>query len=383
MINWIWNFLGILLVLITFPGTLELCLLTIGGLLPRPRSKMQPTTPEKCLVIVPAFNEEKRIFKTLKSLQVCKVDCLVIADNCTDRTAAIAKEFGVEVLERHDLQKQGKNFALEDVFPILLKKPYDYFYIIDADTIVNPNLISETYSYFLNGADALQVYYGVLNAEENIRTRLMNVAFLAFNRLRPRGRQTWGFSAGIFGNGFALTRRTLQEVPYQADSIVEDLAYHLRLIAAGKKVQYTDETYVLGEMPASGHGVFTQRSRWEGGRLRTAIKEIPFLIKQMYRGNWLAAEPLLDLLLLPLTYHVLLLLLLLLIPFSFGRIYASFSLGVVFLHLMAALAIAKAGLRDYTALLMAPFYLVWKIGMLIPIYYASKKDSKWIRTERK
>ena len=70
-----------------------------------------------------------------------------------------------------------------------------------------------------SGADAVQCRYGVLNAGDSLRTRLMNVALLAFNVLRPRGRDRLGFSAGILGNGFALRAETLATVPYVARSV--------------------------------------------------------------------------------------------------------------------------------------------------------------------
>jgi hypothetical protein len=84
-------------------------------------------------------------------------------------------------------------------------------------------------SCFAGGADAVQCRYTTLNVDASLRTRLMNVSLMAFNALRPRGRSAMGLSAGILGNGFALSAETLRPVPYTADSVVEDLEYHLLL----------------------------------------------------------------------------------------------------------------------------------------------------------
>ena len=85
----------------------------------------------------------------------------------------------------------------------------------------------------------------------------MNIALLAFNVMRPRGRDRLALSCGILGNGFALRRETIEAVPYEAGSVVEDLEYHLRLVRAGKKVQFADEEYGLrrhaGRRPGRRH----------------------------------------------------------------------------------------------------------------------------------
>ena len=66
-------------------------------------------------------------------------------------------------------------------------------------------------------------------------------------------------------------------MPYDARSVVEDLEYHLRLVQAGRRVQFADATTVRADMPAAGPGVETQRARWEGGRFRMMIDMTPTL----------------------------------------------------------------------------------------------------------
>ena len=94
----------------------------------------------------------------------------------------------------------------------------------------------------------------------------MSFAFVAFNVVRARGRARLGLSAGIFGNGFGLHREVIQEVPFNANSVVEDLEYHLNLVRAGIRVEFLNSASVLGEIPVGGRGAATQRSRWEGGK---------------------------------------------------------------------------------------------------------------------
>jgi len=143
----------------------------------------------------------------------------------------------------------------------LIAEGADAFLVVDADSRVAPNFIAEMAAALEAGAGAVQCRYLVANPGASLRTRLMNVALLAFNVLRPRGRDRWGLSAGILGNGFGLAARTLETAPYRATSVVEDLEYHLSLVGAGIDVRFVDRTAVYGDMPAEGKGVRTQRAR--------------------------------------------------------------------------------------------------------------------------
>ena len=232
------------------------------------------------------------------------------------------------------------------------------------------------------GADGVQTRYGVLNPGISIRTRLMNVALMAFNVLRPRGRDRLGLSVGILGNGFALSRATLEAVPYDAHSIVEDLEYHLRLVRNGRRIEFADRTIVYADMPAGSSSAATQRARWEGGRLRMIADHSIALAAEILRGNTKLAEPLLELLLLPLAYQVVLLLITLVIPFTPARIYALAGLSVVSIHVVAGILVGGGDLDDFASLLAAPLYLIWKLAMSRMILKTARRDSSWLRTER-
>jgi len=379
--------LGLVIVIFTLPGSVELLFLTLGAMLPKRTGndmKEAPKSNLKLAIIIPAHNEEINIKETIASIKECSGEftIVVVADNCTDDTALISSQCGVRVLTRRDPTKIGKGYALDYAFSTLLKEGFDLFLIVDADTLVEKNLVSEVVLAFEQGADALQTLHTIINPTRSLKMRLLNIAFLAFNYLRPESRMRWGISTGISGNGFALNRPTLLNVPYTITSIVEDTAYHLRLVSKGYKVIFIDSTKVLAESPPSTAGILNQRSRWEGGRLRLLLDEAPLLLKQILKGNFLLIEPLLDLLLLPLSYHALLLLLLLAIPFSIIRLYALTGLGIILVHLLMAIKLGRGGMRDVLALAFSPFYLLWKIFALQSILKAAQKKWKWIRSER-
>lgn len=379
--------LAVLLLLLALPGTVELLLLTVGGLLPARGPRPGARFGGRLAVVVPAHDEAEGIAACVASVRsaaaaLTGVEVVVVADNCSDDTAARADAAGARVLERVDPVRRGKGYALSFAFDTLLGEGVDAVVVVDADSLVAPGALVELSAWLADGAAAVQARYGVANPGAGLRPRLMGVALMAFNVLRPRGRARWGLSAGILGNGFALTAATLRAVPYDAHSVVEDLEYHLRLVRSGRRVAFADRATVLATMPIGGRGVRTQRARWEGGRLRMIRETGPGLLAAVAAGSWRLLEPLLELLLLPLAWHVLLLVLALALPWAPGRLCAAAGLLVVALHVLAGIAVGGGGWRDLAALAAAPFYVAWKVALMPAIARASRRDSDWVRTER-
>ena len=380
---------GVLIALATLPGTLELLFLTLGGVLPRRKFEHGPhkSVAHRTAFVVPAHDEESVIEACIKSLLACDqsdgvAPIFVVADNCTDRTNEFALRAGATVLVRTDSTRRGKGYALDFAFETLAGLEFNRFIVVDADSSVTPDLLRAVNEKFDAGADAIQCRYKVRNASESTRTRWMNIALMAFNVLRPRGRDRLGLSAGILGNGFALSRETLEQVPYHAVSVVEDLEYHIRLVEAGLKVRFVDTATVYGEMPTGGKGVSTQRARWEGGRFRMAAKFVPQLLGDVLTGKLRLLEPLGDLLLLPLAFHVALVLLVLMTPLWPVRLYAACALGVVAVHVLATIVVCGGNWRDLGALFSAVFYLLWKVRTIPALLRNASGNAAWVRTER-
>jgi len=382
----IWSALAILLSILVIPGSLLLIILTCAGIYtPSPRRNELATG--RFAIVVPAHNEGMGILRTLRNLQneVARdgdAEIIVIADNCHDNTAAIVAEHGIRVLQREDQQRRGKGFALDFAFQHLLKENFRYFLVIDADSEVDSGFLSALRGHFGNGTMAVQSRYLVLNPDSSPRTRLMELALSAFNVLRPRGRANLGWSAGLFGNGFALRREVLENIPYTAGSIVEDLEYHLVLIWHDIRVKFADDTTVRAEMPAGKLAARTQRTRWEGGRLRMLVQHAPGLFVDLLCGRSNAFEPLLDLLLLPISYHVLLLILMSFIPLQWPFFIAMSGLAIVAFHTLAAARVGRLSHKYLFTLLYVPFYLVWKIALIPATIISSGRNAPWMRTAR-
>lgn len=362
---------------------LYLGLTTLAALLPR-RDLPTGKSPQRIAIIIPAHNECLLIEDTVtKALALnyprTAFTVLVIADNCTDDTAALARAAGARVLERQG--NPGKGQGLNDALKLLLEESWGAFLVLDADSHLHPDTLRALDGALAAGAAAVQIRYGVLNPKDSLRTRAMELSTASFNALRPRGKTRLGLSAGINGNGFCLTRETVLQVPYLAHSIVEDIEYHILLLRAGLRVGFLDHVWVKAQMPIGGRGAQVQRVRWERGRVITIRNCAPQLLRDLLRGHSHALDGLIDVLMPPVS----LVFLLLLPPLIWGSAWArGLAIGGVALlaahYLLAAWRYASLA----SALLLVayiPWYLVWKTWVVLRSL-ATERNLPWIRTDR-
>ncbi len=243
-------------------------------------------------VIVPAHDEAQGIGATVSSLLALdypreRYRVLVVADNCTDDTAARARAAGALVLDRHDAARRGKGYALAHAYGVSIADGVaDAVVVVDADTVVSPNLLRAFAARFGAGEASVQAEYGVRNADASWRTRLMAVAFACYHTTRSLGRERLGLSCGLRGNGMGFSMNTLRRHPHQAFSRVEDVEYGVALGAAGVRVAYVPEATVLGEMPVTAEAAQTQRERWENGRADLVRRLVPTLV----RATWVRKD---------------------------------------------------------------------------------------------
>jgi hypothetical protein len=373
--------------LLTIPGSLELGVVTLAGFLPTRKPKPGVGLGGgkiRLAVVIPAHNERDSIGRCLASIMQCTREAgefrvFVIADNCTDETAAIARAAGAEVLERKDETQRGKGHALFFAFSRLMGEPFDAFLVIDADTTAEAGVLDDFARAFARGAEALQCSYRLADAE---KWPLLDLANRGFNVVRLRGRWRLGLSAGILGNGFALSRRTLERVPYTAGSIVEDVEYHLSLVRAGIDVEYLQPTIVRGATPVADAGRASQRARWEGGRLGLVKQNTGWLAREVLRGRLRFVELLIDLLTPPIAFQVLLLIVAAALPSTFGRAAALGGFVVLLLHVGAAIANGDSVANDLRTLARTPIYVFWKLKQVPRIIRASGGSMPWVRTAR-
>ncbi|HEV2953820.1 MAG TPA: glycosyltransferase, partial [Candidatus Dormibacteraeota bacterium] len=236
-------------------------------------------------VLVPAHDEAELIMRSVRSLQeqdypADLVEVVVIADNCTDFTAALAEAAGARVLVRSDLENQGKGAALRWAMDSLLASDpdLDAFVVVDADSIVKPGFLAALASELEAGHEVAQSDYAVLDGGEGGRSALTAAGFMLFHKVRPAGRMALGMPTALVGNGMLFSKGAITNCPWNAYSGVEDLEYTVSLRLAGIRPVFAHRALVLGPMPASRKGAATQRMRWEGGRFHVIRHRLPELI---------------------------------------------------------------------------------------------------------
>lgn len=386
--------LTLLLFIIALPAAAaSLYLLAMTLLSARTPAALRSSRRLRFDIIVPAHNEAAGIQNVIANLR--KLDwpvdgyrILVVADNCTDATAALARAAGAEVLERHDSALRGKGYALDFAFQASQASGWAYAVIvIDADSEVSPNLLEAFSSRIESGAKAIQAHYGVLNARVSWRTRLMTIAMAAFHVLRSRARERLQLSCGIRGNGWCVTHRLLSQVPYRAFSLAEDVEYGIDLGLAGYRVHYAGEAHVNAEMVSGEQAARSQRQRWEQGRLRLIRSKTLPLLRAAAGGSVVCLDLLIDLFVLPLSYVALnvatLILFAAIAVLWMPDLEIWLTLGIacglsLFLYVLRGWQLSGIGLIGLADLLRAPFFVLWKILLMI----RTPRSGLWVRTRR-
>ena len=349
-------------------------------------------------IVIPAHNEALVLEPVLRRLLDVRYprqnyEIVVVADNCTDQTAQVARSCGARVLERFDPHERGKGHALAYAFASLRAEVFDAYIVLDADTLVKPDLLAVMNRYLEAGHRVVQAHYDVLNPFESKRTALMYVAFKIFTYVRPLGRRLLGLSAGLNGNGMCFAKAVIDSYAWNAYSLAEDIEYTTTLVLNGERVVFAPEACIAAQMPTARTQAVTQRMRWEAGRLELARRSGPRLLLQgIRRFDRRVFDWGMDLVIPPLAALTLLvgggtLAAAVLATYSsttmagwifllWGGLVVTLSVFVV-----AALAVGRVPGQAYLTLLHAPAYVAWKLWLYIRMS-TSRAPKHWIRTER-
>lgn len=327
-------------------------------------------------VVIPAHNEELLLPLTLESIVNARQDraevrVFVIADNCNDATADIARLGGATVAERIDLSTgRGKPFALRWFFETYCEElaGFDFVSLIDADTLVDENFFHAVLDGMADSKVLVaQGYYGASNVEASWRAALSEVALTVAHHLRSLGRNAIGSTAGLKGNGMIFRTEFLLEHGWESESLVEDLEKSILLLERGVHVRYLPNAIVRGEMASNASAAEEQRKRWEGGRVSLFRKYIPRLLRLLTSPHGgAAADTILDLVTPPLVGYTTLLAVACFGFFAFGLYGASIAMaiGCLYMAIVTAQAMLMVGVPRacWMALLKIPVFVFWKLG---------------------
>jgi cellulose synthase/poly-beta-1,6-N-acetylglucosamine synthase-like glycosyltransferase len=344
-------------------------------------------------VLIPAHNEALGIRETLGALQpqlTAGDRVIVVADNCTDDTAAIARAAGAMVLERHNLEQRGKGYALDAGLRSLDDDPPDIVVMVDADCTVLPGALQTIAHQAAKTRRPVQALY-LMEQPPNPSPKdsVSALAFMVKNWVRPRGLQRLGFPCLLTGTGMAFPWAMIRQSPLASGNIVEDMQLGLDLALAGAPPQFCESARVLGRLPQQDQAATSQRTRWEHGHLQTLVTQVPRLVtRSLVRGRVGLLALALDLAVPPLSLLVMLWVVAMLGAIAVGALTGTWAIamvlaaqgGLLLVAVLAAWARFGRSIISLQRLLSIPLYVLWKIPMYAAVLV--RPQQQWVRTER-
>ncbi|RDV82505.1 glycosyltransferase family 2 protein [Ammonifex thiophilus] len=342
-------------------------------------------------VVIAAHNEEKVIGELIKSVFRSEYprelyEVFVVADNCTDRTAEIARSLGATVIERYNPHERGKGYALEYGFQRIFALPrkFDAFIILDADNLVSPHFLQVMNHRLARGEKIIQGYLDTKNPDDTWISRSIYVGYLISNRFCQLARHNLGLSCALGGTGMCIAAEVLKRFGWGMTTLTEDLEFQTKALLCGLRVTWAHEAAVYDEKPLTLKQSWRQRQRWMQGHCQVAGR---YFFRLMWEGirtrDFKKIDGALYLLRPYFTMMVGLAALLSIFELDWSRIdlwWFVKGFSGQYLYMALALLLERAPLRAYLWLLYYPvFALTW-----IPITYAGfiyRHRRAWCHTQ--
>jgi cellulose synthase/poly-beta-1,6-N-acetylglucosamine synthase-like glycosyltransferase len=346
-------------------------------------------------VLIPAHNEEDLLPKTIPEIlrQLRDSDrLLVIADNCSDRTAVTARELGAEVVVRTDPVDRGKGFALHWGILHFAKDPPQVVVVIDADCFVSDFAIDRLSEACRATNRPVQALYHMISGPNSTQnTRVREFAWRVKNWVRPLGLRNLGLPCQLMGTGMAFPWEVIANANLATGALAEDLKLGLELAAGGHPPVFFPRAVVTSQFPAASEGSRTQQLRWEGGHLGLIIAEIPlFLVKAVRNIDLQLLILALDAAVPPLSLLSTFVLFFLVLGLGSWQMGMGPSALIISLLALVGLILATVGCWLKVGRDLLPLRLVFLIGVKaltkLPFYFRlllQRNSQGWIRTDRR
>jgi cellulose synthase/poly-beta-1,6-N-acetylglucosamine synthase-like glycosyltransferase len=345
-------------------------------------------------VVVPAHDEEAVIGKTLAALapQLTARDrVIVVADNCSDRTAEVALQHGARVLRRNDAKRRGKGYALDHAVQFLRKSPPDAVVFIDADCRLSAGAVKLLGRLACAHQRPVQACNQMKEPAGALERSVAGFAWLVRGTVRPTGLAAMGMPCQLYGTGMAFPWRVLHSLSLASSNIVEDMKLTVDLIGRRTLPLFCRDAAVISAFAPAPDSAGAQRRRWEHGHLATLFKYgIPALARALWKRDAAGIMLALDICVPPLSLLVMLLFILscastAAIPFVDVALYTTGACAVAWLALFIGLGLAwrrfARGEFSLKTLTRIPVYAASKV----PLYFRflTGREKEWNRTARK
>ena len=263
--------------------------------------KFKPAKKQhKYAIMIAARNEKYVIGNLIDSIHKQdypsdKYTIFVVADNCTDDTAEIARKKGAIVYERFDDVNKTKGFALQYLVKNIEKdygiESFEGYFIFDADNLLKSNFISKMNDAFDEGCKIITSYRNTKNFDENWVASTYAIHWIRSIRTNHRARSVLRLATNIQGTGFLFTNEIIKN-GWNYTSLTEDRALTADAVAQGYQITYQDEAEFYDEQPVSVKVALRQRLRWSKGHLQAFVESGPYLFinifcgKRFLKANW-------------------------------------------------------------------------------------------------
>lgn len=246
----------------------------------------------KYAVCIAARNEEAVIGNLIDSIKKQdypqdKIDIFVVADNCDDNTALVARNMGAFCCERTDSEHRTKGFALQFLFKNIEKDfgtdSYEGYFIFDADNLLKSDYITRMNEAFDAGEKVITSYRNTKNFDENWIASTYAIHWLRSIRFRHRARSVLRLATNIQGTGFLFASELVRN-GWNYTSLTEDRAFTADAVAQGYPISYCDEAIFYDEQPTSLKVALRQRIRWSKGHLLAFAETGPSLFMNVLVG---------------------------------------------------------------------------------------------------
>lgn len=264
------------------------------ALVKKPR-KMQARKLHRYGVIIAARNESSVIGELIKSIKrqnypADLVDVFVVADNCTDNTAQIARQAGAIAYERFNRQQVGKGYALDFIFQCIHRdyseKGYEGFFIFDADNLLDPNYIAEMNKVFDNGYRIITSYRNTKNYDSNWISAGYSLWFLREAKYLNNSRMLLNTSCAVSGTGFLVGSDVIRRNGgWKFNLLTEDIQFSVDSVLQGEKIGYCGTAVLYDEQPCSFEQSWNQRLRWSKGFYQVFARYGGKLAKGAVKGH--------------------------------------------------------------------------------------------------
>ncbi len=247
----------------------------------------------KYAVVIAARNEEKVIGNLLDSIKQQDypselVTVFVVADNCTDNTAKVARENGAICYERFDNERRTKGFALQYLFKCIERdygtKSFEGYFVFDADNLLKEDYITRMNESFDAGEKIITSYRNTKNFSENWIASTYALHWLRSIRVNHRARSVFRLATNIQGTGFLFTNEIVEK-GWNYTSLTEDRALTADAVAQGYRISYNDKAEFYDEQPISLKVALRQRLRWSKGHLLAFLESGPYLFVNIFFGK--------------------------------------------------------------------------------------------------